>query len=425
MRSFVASVVFVLLLASAASSQTQPAAAPGFNVALANKAVHDLYDHLGEVYPCFELKKIDWKKVGDELLPQADKIQTETDFGLLCLRMVARLQDSHAQLLSFNARPPAPDLPLYDPGFACLIDDRDRPVVYYLDPNGPAAEAGLKIGMTITAVHGQVSEKAIDQWMKEISDFYGYSSERYLRYEAARGFMRVREKGQMVKVEAEDLHGQPLQFVIPATMGIRYLPRLPVPIEGINDSGSVECKDLGNGIGYIYVRRIGDKLPEELDAALSKLGHSDALILDVRGNSGGGFDPNEAFRAFDQQHYGGPIALLLDERCISAGEGWASWFIANKRARTFGATTAGASSRKEEYELSNHLYKVRIPVKAYTGSLDRPIESKGLEPDVPVRSNAKDLSEGRDTVLEKAKNSFDIKKMAPPLRYHRRTTQKS
>jgi C-terminal processing protease CtpA/Prc len=399
--------IAVALLAS-----TSRAADGDFDPAAARAAFHELYQHLGHAYPCFELKKIDWKQVGDELLPQADKIQTETDFGLLCLRLVARLQDSHAELLPGSARPPAPDLPLYDPGFACLIDDRDRPVVYYLDPSGPAAQAGLKIGMTITAVHGQVSKKAIEQWMKETSDFYGYSSERYLRYEAARGFMRVREKGQMVKVEAEDLDGQPLQFVIPATMGIRYLPRLPVPSEGINDSGSVECKDLGNGIGYIYIRRIGPKLPEELDAALTKLGEIKGLILDVRGNSGGGFDLDEAVRNFNpddltnqpnRPRYAGPIALLLDERCISAGEGWASWFIAKKRACTFGATTAGASSRKEEYELSNHLYKVRIPVKAYTGSLDRPIESKGLEPDVPVRYNAKALSEGKDTVLETAK----------------------
>ena len=403
MRIVVAPLVVALLLVLPVHAQTRPTTTTDFNVALANKAVHDLYDHLGEVYPCFELKKIDWKKVGDELLPQADKIQTENDFGLLCLRMVARLQDSHAQLLPGSAGPPAPELPLYDPGFACLIDDRDRPVVYYLDPNGPAAKAGLKIGMTIAAFDGQLSEKAIDQWMKETSDFYGYSSERYLRYEAARAFTSVREKGALVKVEAEDLDGNPLQFVMPATMGIRYLPRLPVPIEGINDSGAVEFKRLSNDIGYIYVRRINPDLATGLDKAVHELGDIKGLILDVRGNSGGGFDADEAFRAFDPQHYGAPIALLLDERCISAGEGWASWFIANKRARTFGATTAGASSRKAEYELTNHLYKVRIPVKAYTGSLDRPIESRGLEPDVPVRCNAKDLSDGKDTVLETAK----------------------
>jgi C-terminal processing protease CtpA/Prc len=95
--------------------------------------------------------------------------------------------------------------------------------------------------------------------------------------------------------------------------------------------------------------------------------------------------------------------MLIDSRCISAGEGWASWFVANKRARLFGQATAGASSRKEEYTLSNGLYKVVVPVKAYTGFLDRPIELRGLEPDVPVRYSADDLAQGKDTVLLAAK----------------------
>ncbi len=94
--------------------------------------------------------------------------------------------------------------------------------------------------------------------------------------------------------------------------------------------------------------------------------------------------------------------MLIDERCISAGEGWASWFVARKRARLFGTTTAGASARKEMYTLSNGLYKVEIPVKAYTGFLDRPIERRGLEPDVAVRCSARDISRGRDTVAEAA-----------------------
>jgi C-terminal processing protease CtpA/Prc len=97
------------------------------------------------------------------------------------------------------------------------------------------------------------------------------------------------------------------------------------------------------------------------------------------------------------------MAMLIDNRCISAGEGWGSWFIANKRARLFGQTTAGASARKDIYLLKNGFYKVQYPVKAYWGFLDRPIERRGLEPDVEVRQSAADLARGRDTVLEAAR----------------------
>ncbi|MFH1268417.1 MAG: S41 family peptidase [Planctomycetota bacterium] len=110
-------------------------------------------------------------------------------------------------------------------------------------------------------------------------------------------------------------------------------------------------------------------------------------------------DPEEP----ERPRFKGPMALLIDARSISAGEGWASWFIAEKRARVFGEATAGASSRKRTYTLKNGLYQVTFPVKAYRGFLDRPIERRGLEPDVVVRQNARDLAAGRDTVLEAAK----------------------
>ena len=41
-------------------------------------------------------------------------------------------------------------------------------------------------------------------------------------------------------------------------------------------------------------------------------------------------------------------------------------------------------------------------MKAHRAILDRAIERRGLEPDVPMAQNAKDPAAGRDTVLEAA-----------------------
>jgi C-terminal processing protease CtpA/Prc len=374
-------------------------------------AFKDLYTHLGQVYPCFEMKHIDWKKVGDELIPRTKDVKTDADFGLLCAQLVARLEDSHAQLLDGTAKLPQIDFPRWDPGFACIIDDRDRPVVYYVDKGSPAEKAGVKIGMAVLSVNGKKAEDAMKAWMDSTRIYSGYSSDRALRYDAAKMFVRQMKRGAKVRLVTEDPDGKQSGCEVPATLGVRYLPRLPVPIKGVNDSGSVEPKLLGDNIGYIYVRRIDSDLIDGLDRATRLLANTKGIIIDVRGNSGGGFDAERSFRNFDLEdkeeperpRFKGPIALLLDERCISAGEGWASWFIAKKRAKTFGSTTSGASSRKEEYTLTNGLYKVIVPVKAYTGFLDRPIERRGLEPDVRVRVNANDLARGKDMVLETAK----------------------
>ncbi|MHC4715296.1 MAG: hypothetical protein ACYTAN_18835, partial [Planctomycetota bacterium] len=96
-------------------------------------AFADLHDTLGRQYPCFALKGIDWKAVGDELLPRAKEVETDEEFGLLCMELVARLEDSHAGLLAGTLKPPGVDFPQWDPGFACLIDDRGVPVIYYVD----------------------------------------------------------------------------------------------------------------------------------------------------------------------------------------------------------------------------------------------------------------------------------------------------
>ena len=174
---------------------------------------------------------------------------------------------------------------------------------------------------------------------------------------------------------------------------------------------------LDDQIGYVRVRRMRADLIAQLDQAIGELKDARGLIVDVRGNSGGGFDATRAHRNFapddpqepERPRFGGPLALLIDARCISAGEGWASWFVATERARLFGEATAGASARKRTYTLKNGKYRVTFPVRPYTGFLARPIERRGLEPDVPLSPNAADLAAGQDTVLEAAK-SYLLKK---------------
>jgi parallel beta-helix repeat protein len=396
--------------AAVAPPAQAPVASPQQKAAYV-EAFTDLYNVLGREYPCFELKNIDWKAVGEELLPRAQAVDDDAAFGLLCMELVARLEDSHAFVGPGKARPPTPKFPAWDPGFACLIDDRGKPVVYHVDPNGPAANANVRPGTTVVSIDGKPAEEAIAARMTELSRYSGYSSDRYLRYHAAQFLGRAMDQGAKVRLEVEDPDGTKRGLELPATLNVRYLPRLPVPIPGVRDAANVSWTMLDDRVGYIYVRRIGNDLIDRLDAAVGELKDAKALIVDVRGNSGGGFDFERSHRNFnpddpaepDRPRFKGPMAMLIDARCISAGEGWASWFAKNKRARFFGEGTAGASSRKRQYVTKDGLYTVTIPVKAYNGYLDRPIERRGLEPDEPVRQNARDLADGRDTVLEAAK----------------------
>jgi carboxyl-terminal processing protease len=421
LHSFTAITAALLGPTTAMPQSTQPARPPVTTATAPARttyaeAFRDLYEHLGRRYPCFADKQIDWKKVGDDLLPRAAQAKNDSEFGLLCIQLVACLKDSHAYVERGSAQLPEPPLPRWDPGLACLLDDHERPAVFHVHPDGPAARAGVKPGMTILSVNGKPADAAIKECMQLTSTYIGYSSDRCLRYDAGHMFLRRHRRGEAVRLSVEELEGKSREFELTADLGPRYVPRLPVPIKGISDAAAVSWKRLENDIGYLYVRRINPNLPESLDRAIAELKGIRGLILDVRGNSGGGFDGVRALRNFipddpaepKRPRYGGPIAMLIDERCISAGEGWASWFVANKRARLFGTTTAGGSSAKETYKLTNGLYQVTFAVRARRGFLDRPIEGRGLEPDVPVRCKAADLAVGKDTVLEAAREYLVI-----------------
>jgi C-terminal processing protease CtpA/Prc len=374
------------------------------------RAFRELYDQLAKDYPCFDLKGIDWQEVGQELLPKSKSIHSVDEFALLCQQLVARLQDSHAYLSKGRATPVAYPFPRWDPGFACLVDDRGAPVVYYVDQDSQAEMSGLRIGMTIRSINGREAKDAVADCMKHHRQYSGFSSDRLLRYQTTRWFPRQARRGAIVRLEAIDGNGRIHQFALPANYDVRYLPRLPVPIDGIRDAGNVSFTKLDHDLGYIYVRRIRSDLIEQLDAAVRDLQSCPGLIIDVRGNSGGGFDANRAHVNFDlsgsrepeRPRFSGPIAVLIDARCISAGEGWTSWFVTNKRARLFGEATAGASARKVQRDVMGGMFRVTYPVKPYQGFLDRPIEGLGLVPDVEVMPNADDLAKGVDTVLATA-----------------------
>ena len=82
--------------------------------------------------------------------------------------------------------------------------------------------------------------------------------------------------------------------------------------------------------------------------------------------------------------------------------------VANKIQNVIAASSAGVYADSEEMPLSeNSKTQASSPYGANTHPiLDRPIERRGLEPDVPVGYRAEDLAARRDTVLEAARNAL-------------------
>src|SRR5262249_41017274 len=132
------------------------------------QAAADLHKHLRNHYPCFALKEIDWDAVGRRLLPRTTTITTDEEVGLLCLEMVAALEDSHAQLRAAAAALPQVSFPSWDAGFACLVDDAERPTVYFVQRGGAAEKAGVRVGMTVETINAKPVDEAIESTMQNL-----------------------------------------------------------------------------------------------------------------------------------------------------------------------------------------------------------------------------------------------------------------
>ncbi len=263
--------------------------------------------------------------------------------------------------------------------------------------------------------------------------------------------------------------GEDSQYVVQKPDGKRVMGTLNVPSPRSKSHPvivpkTVLCSQLPDGIGWLKVTMfpgaVGIDLAKMLDAAFAHLKDSTRLIVDLRGNTGGGIGGlrlmsyltpgktevgysltrarketgyvKEELPRFGRipshkttllwlaLRYGfvdksilvvteglGPqrfherVVILANEHTASASEMVAAFAEENKLATIVGAKTAGRLLSGTTFRAGNG-YILGLPVAAYLtwhGSL---IEGKGVKPDVLIENTPESLAAGVDTQLQKA-----------------------
>jgi hypothetical protein len=171
---------------------------------------------------------------------------------------------------------------------------------------------------------------------------------------------------------------------------------------------------LPGNVGYIDVAYFHDNVQlsgDTIAAAMGFLANSDALIIDLRNNHGGGeamqlmasylmdggvelmqlrYRKEGTMRATTQdyvpgkRYLGKPVYLLTSNRTFSAGEAFACALQGLKRATLVGATTRGAGNPNELVPVGND-FILSVPI----GESISPVtggswEGVGVKPDVAV-----------------------------------------
>lgn len=227
---------------------------------------------------------------------------------------------------------------------------------------------------------------------------------------------------------------------------------------------AVSFRKLDGNIGYlksaIFPGLLGIDVARETDAAFAALSDCDRLIVDLRGNLGGGLGllrlmshltpgkipigysvtRKRAERGFNKEslrrfgwipstklaipivallHAGrdgsvvlmteglgpkkahGRIVLLVNEHTVSAGEIITSFAAENKLATVVGSETAGRLLGGTGFKVG-HGYLVILPKAAFYTWQGKSYEGHGVTPDVPIAWAPEAARAGRDNQLERA-----------------------
>lgn len=177
--------------------------------------------------------------------------------------------------------------------------------------------------------------------------------------------------------------------------------------------GVARAERLDGNIGYIEVTSFtrGEEAAAAIDAAMALLQHVDAMIVDLRRNGGGTemthylmsyFQPDGAVQTWNYTRMMGdtmknysravngtkrldiPVYVLTSGRTASAAEAFAFTLQSAGRAKTVGATTAGAGYNSMSFPLTDETAMSVSIGSAFYPSTGKRWEVVGVTPDIAV-----------------------------------------
>lgn len=424
MRRLAALAVLVLIVAAAAAPGAQaPQAVETFDAAWTT--VRD--KHFDRT-----MNGVNWDAVREELRPRAISAKDTGELRTVIRDMLGRLGQSHFSLL-----PASPELASGGAssnasghhGFDVRLVGSDL-LVWAVDPQGPAAAAGVRPGWRVTAI-------GLAKVSKLLAGLPEAANTRLLNVEAWRiAESRLRgPAGSTINVTFDNAEGKPVTAAIrrraevgqPITVGT--LPTMFVRVE--DDRRATPG---GGTAGIIKFNVWMAAVDAPFQRAIDRYRDADGIVIDLRGNPGGlaammmgiagHFLPerdtlgvmktrdNPEFRfvanprlvsadGVPVKAYAGPVAILVDAMSGSASECFSGGMQSLGRARVFGQTSMGQALPALFQRLPNGDVMIHAYGDFVTSDGTR-LEGRGVVPDEIIPLSRESLLSGRDRTLEAA-----------------------
>ncbi len=365
----------------------------------------------------FTLKKIDWEKVTEQFRAEVKKVTSDEEHLKLCARLMTRLRDGHAGLVNSKVKWPdesngrtwtGPRVHLLTVGDA----------VYVRAAFGDAEKQGVKVGARVERIDNTPAKQWLTEKAEKLGEQRGFSTHHQALYAACHGGL-ADWGGTSITFDLVDVDGNQKGVKITRNGGPNYAPFGPVhPPKGLLYFDRNACGKTAGGFGYIQLRKIPADLDTQLDRMLAQIGEVPGLILDMRGNAGGGCDHDAVFGRFvpsgknwgryqskGPNPFSGPMVVILDAGVCSAGETVGGMFKEDGRAYAIGdSPTAGMSSSKQTLLVPSGLFSAYFSVHSNKARFNkgRGIEGIGVPPHEVVPYDPKELAAGIDTQIRRA-----------------------
>ncbi len=427
--------VLAMALGASSEARAQPVPTVASAAPAATATPLETFDAAWRVlrdnYVAEKTSKVDWDALGAELRPRAEKAATDEEARVIIREMLERIGQSHfaivpAPVASAMAGPSVRPDDLGTLGFDVRLRGSAL-VVTSVDAGGPADKAGIHAGWTLTRVNVRPVDDALSALAGMPENVRGFRAwalgTALLRGQAGAdaelGFLDGGGKAVSRLIVRAPERGQPV------TLG--HLPTLFARLD------HQRLEHDGHAVGVIAFNVWMTPVSRQFDQAMDALRDTSGIVIDLRGNPGGVLtmimglsghfltEPLELGTIATREStlklvsnprtvgasgqpvkpFAGPVAILVDEGSYSASEIFSGGMQSIRRARVFGARTAGGALPAVLERLPSGDV-LQYAIGDFVTPTGQRIEGHGVIPDQVVESSPADLLAGRDRVLDAA-----------------------
>lgn len=356
-----------------------------------------------------------WNTVLSEYLPLFIQASDELAYEKAALKLIAEVNDSHAQLHGATDK-----IREWKGKYFPIMRTRfigEQLVISEFINEELRKESGLAVG---DVIH-RIDNVPVDKIVEERRPYYPASNRTKQLSAMANDLLRSDRPTTTIVYSSKDNKQQTKTLQL-------YIPSESKAIFSYEKTPPVSYKMLDNHIGYITLETIKqDDIPQLKKAFKDSKG----IIIDIR-NYPSSFVPftlgsffvsgNSPFVRFtigdisnpgyfkltenvsipnEEEHYSGPVVVLVNENSISQSEYTAMAFRAGTNTTIMGSTTAGADGNVSPLALPGGLQSAISGIGVYYPD-GKATQRIGIVPDIEVHPTISGIREGKDEVLEKA-----------------------